>query len=248
MMIAARVPAALAPHRRARPSLMPLFALALCALAAPAAHADDDVAAPPLVQANPPAPLGDHWGVVSATTDAPGHDVLSVEFGFPAVSFGYTHGMTDSTDWGVRVDMLYGVLYTTNTQFGMAARLPLRKVLARNGKMNFLVHIDPGIFTYAGSETTESLFGILVPVGAAVGFQPIPDLRVSFGVDLPLAVQFLHSADFFIGPQFGFTAETFVDKSVSVGINLRFGPMFVPTQSSDAQLGFVAQATLGYRL
>jgi len=42
--------------------------------------------------------------------------------------------------------------------------------------------------------------------------------------------------------------EMYVDKHVSVGMNLRFGPMFVPTETSDAQLGFVAQATLGYRL
>jgi len=236
-------------------------AVATGLLLAPSARADDPNALPlaPLVQApvstklDAPDPR-DHWGVVSATTDAPGHDVLSVEFGFPGVSFGYTHGMTDSTDWGVRVDLDYGVLYTTQTQFGMAARVPLRMVLARKDKITLLVHADPGFFTYAGSSGgpvdpgKPSLLGLVIPVGAAVGFAPIDDLRVSFGIDLPMAVQFLHGADFYIGPQFGFTAETFVDKQVSVGINLRFGPMFIPTESSDAQLGFVAQATLGYRL
>jgi len=233
-------------------TLIRCAALTLCLLSL-AARADVDDGsgaaspAPPLVSAAPPPVVapGDHWGVVSATTNAPGHDVFSVEVGFPGVSFGYSHAMSDTSDWGIKLDVLYGFLYTTNTQFGVAARLPLRWVVAQRDRFSVLVHVDPGLFTYAGS---ENLFGLIVPVGAAIGFQPINDLRLSFGVDLPLAVQFLHSADFFVGPQFGFAVEMYVDKHVSVVMNLRFGPMFVPTETSDAQLGFVAQATLGYRL
>jgi hypothetical protein len=222
-------------------------------------RAQDATPTPPLVQALPvgqttvssqPAPLGDHWGVISATTDAPGHDVLSAEIGFPGISFGYTHGISDNTDWGVKLDLNYGVLYTTNTQFGMAARLPLRMIVARNDVLTLLVHIDPGLFLYAANSSAGStaLAGILVPFGAAVGFQPVKDLRVSVGVDLPMAIQVLHHADFFIGPQFGFTVETYVDQHLSVGLDLKFGPMFIPTSNSDVQLGFVAQAVMGYRL
>ncbi len=250
-------------------SLALCAALGLCALPL-AAHADlsDPSSAnelqlpgplPPLVSAQPP-PLvsaGEHWGVISATTNAPGHDVLSVEVGFPGVSFGYSHAISDSADWGVRVDVLYGGLDTTSTQFGMAARLPLRKILAHNSRLSLLVHVDPGIFGYAAKDSgvgifpPDSAFGALIPVGAALGVQPISDLRLSFGVDLPMAIQFLHTPAFWIGPQFGFTIETYLDKNISVGLNLRFGPMFataLPGNLDNPQLGFISQVTLGYRL
>ena len=223
------------------------LAAAALALLPLAARADDPAVAPPLVQAGNALPT-EPWSVGGAVTDAPGHDVLSAEAGFPGITLGYTHGMSDTADWGVKLDLLYGILDTTETQFGLGVRIPLRKMLARTEMFSVVVHADPGLFTYASSSSRESLFGLWCPVGAALGFQPVETLRVSFAVDLPLAVQMLHSADLFLGPQVGFTAETFLNQNVSVGIDLKFGPMFVPTASSDAQLGFIAQAMLGYRL
>ena len=82
----------------------------------------------------------------------------------------------------------------------------------------------------------------------ALGFQVLPELRLALCADLPMVVQVLHGASFVIGPQFGFGAEYFIDRNTSVGLDLRFGPLFVPTSGADARLAFVSQVAVGHRL
>ena len=199
---------------------------------------------PPL----PPPPPPAHWAVISGETAAPGRDLVSAELGFPGLSLGWARGLSDRADWGVKFDLLYGRYSTTTTQFGMQLRVPLRLAALRKDKVTVLLHLDPGIVTYVGGSSAPSQFGASVTPGASIGFQVLPELHLALCADLPLIVQVLHGADFWLGPQLGFGAEYFVDTSLSVGLNLRFGPVFVPTSSGDASLGFVSQVAVGYRL
>jgi hypothetical protein len=208
------------------------------------------LAAPPTPAAAPASALGSgaRWAIISGETAPVGHDLLSAEFGFPGLSFGYAHALSDRSDWGAKFDMVYGLYSTTTTQFGMQVRLPLRLVAARKDKVSLLLHLDPALFLYVPGKTSVSLFGASVTPGAQLGFQVLNELRLALCFDLPLTVQVLHGGDFVIGPQFGFGAEYFIDDTLSVGLNLRFGPVFVPTTGGDASLGFLSQVSIGKRL
>jgi hypothetical protein len=78
----------------------------------------------------------------------------------------------------------------------------------------------------------------------------LPELRLALCADLPMHVQFLSGGGFVLGPLFGFGAEYFLgDPALSLGLSIRFGPVFFPTNSkAESDLGFVSQATLAYRL
>src|SRR6202022_2802326 len=49
-----------------------------------------------------------HFSVVTGETVATGRDMLSAELGFPGFTFGYTHGINDRFDAGLKLGLLYG--------------------------------------------------------------------------------------------------------------------------------------------
>jgi hypothetical protein len=173
-----------------------------------------------------------------------GVDVVSGEFGWPSVSFGLTHGLSSRSDVGIKFDLLYGVEYTTNTQFGVGVRVPYRMMVLRRDKIGVLFHIDPGIKLYTGPAT----FGFQWPVGVTIGYTATPEFNVAFGVELPMTLIVTPSpVDFVIGPLFGPAFEYHVDRELTIGLNTRFGPMFF-TAGGGAQFGFITQMLLAYRL
>ena len=146
------------PSRRS--TLACALAAFVCAGALPARAADkstkdkaaaevadlqlEPLTAPAVAPPSPPA----HWSTISGETVSPGPDLLSAELGFPGLSFGYARGLSDRADWGLKLDLLYGLYGTTTTQFGVGARVPLRLVAARREKITVLLHLDPGLVTY----------------------------------------------------------------------------------------------------
>lgn len=202
----------------------------------------------------------DRFSVVTGETVAANHDMLSAELGFPGFTFGYTHGIDDRLDAGVKLDMLYGYRYTTlQSQFGLGLHVPLRYMVSRKGQMSVQVHVDPGFDFYTAPScptlpfgftcNSSSSFGIGLPVGVTVGFQATKELRLALGADLPIHISFTPSPAYLqVGPLFGGAVEYFFERQWSVGFNLRFGPQFYTASNSTAQLGFVTEAVLGYRL
>ncbi len=82
-----------------------------------------------------------------------------------------------------------------------------------------------------------------------VGFQATNELRVALGADLPFSIQYSPSPAYLqIGPLFGGAVEYYFEKQWVVGFNLRFGPQFYTLSNSSAQLGFITEATIGYRI
>ena len=88
------------------------------------------------------------WSVIGGETVAPGRDVVYGAFGWPDATFGYTHGMSRDFDLGFKLQLIYGVENTTDTQFGMAFAVPLRWTVARQRNVSVLFHVDPGIRFY----------------------------------------------------------------------------------------------------
>src|SRR5712671_3090330 len=97
-----------------------------------------------------------------------GVNAVSGEFGWPSITFGYTHGMGQNWDIGAKFDLLYGVEGITSlTQFGLGFRVPMRATILRSDRLSVLVHVDPGLklFTYS-----PAVFGFSFPVGVVLGY------------------------------------------------------------------------------
>ena len=185
------------------------------------------------------------YSLLGGTTVPRGEDVVSGEFGWPSATFGFTHGMSPTTDIGIKFDLLYGVEYTTNTQFSIGIRVPLRLNLLRRDKVSVLVHVDPGIKMYSTSPVD---FGLQWPIGVTLGYTATPEFNVGFGVELPMFLSVTPSpVAFILGPLFGPAFEYHVDRQLTVGLNTRFGPIF-DTAGGGGQFGFITQMVLGYRL
>src|SRR5256714_11633795 len=88
---------------------------------------------------------GGQYSLLSGTTVPGGTDVVSGEFGWPSVSFGFTHGTGPTSDVGFKFDLLFGFENTKNSQFGIGFRVPLRFLVHRRDRISVLAHVDPGI-------------------------------------------------------------------------------------------------------
>jgi hypothetical protein len=211
-----------------------LFGVALLAATA---------AAPAFAQRSTAITAPVRYSLLGGTTVPSGVDVVSAEVGWPSATFGLTHGMSPTTDVGVKFDLIFGFEDTTISQFGIGFRVPLRKMVMRRDRMSVLVHVDPGVKVYT---TSPAVFGFQWPVGVTLGYSASPELNVGFGVEVPMTLIVTPSVRFFLGPMFGPAVEYHVDRQLTVGLNTRFGPIF--NTSDGSEFGFIMQALLAWRL
>jgi len=186
----------------------------------------------------------ERWSLYGGETIAAGQDVFHAEIGWPSTTFGWTTGLTDTTDAGFRIDVLYAFETTTDTHFGLGLRVPVRAIAVRARRVSLLLRGDPGFKVYPGSGTP---WGFAVPLGGAIGLAVSPDFRLAIGVDVPLTLLFQPSAQLVIGTQFGIGMEWFLDPRLLVGVNTRVGPIF-STEANGSRFGLVAQIGVGYRM
>ena len=207
-------------------------------------------AAPAFAQSLPspasPAVAPNHWSVVTGETVSPDRDAIAFELGWPGISFSYLRGTSDRSDVGLKLDLLYGDENTTTTNLGFGLDVPFRLVVNRNNRVAIALHIDPGLRIYSRNGATD--FMTRFPVGGSVGFQATPQTRVAVTADLNMAVNWTHTTYFELGPQFGVAAEYLVDRNFLLGFNARFGPQFVTLSGTGAELAFVTQVVVGYRM
>jgi len=205
------------------------------------------IAAPaPAAATGAPAGAPGHWSVVTGETVSADRDAIAFELGWPGISFSYLHGVTDRTDVGIRLDLLYSYENTTDTAFGFGADVPLRLVVNRSDLVSIALHGDPGLRIYSRNGGTD--FMTRFPVGGVIGVQATPELRLAASADLAMAINWTHTAFFEIGPQFGLAGEYAVDRKLMVGLNTKFGPQFVTLSGTGSQLAFTVQAVVGYRM
>ena len=217
---------------------MRIAALAAVALFSFAAAAVD----PAPVAAGAPG----HWSVATGETVSPDHDAIAFEMGWPGLSFAYLHGLSDRSDVGFKISLLYSDENTNSSTFGAGADLPLRVVVNRKDKVTLGLHIDPGVRVY--THNSRSDFLTRFPVGGTLGIQATAELRLAATADLVMAINWTHTAFFEIGPQFGFAAEYAVDKNLIVGLKASFGPQFYTFANSPTDFAFTTEIVVGYRM
>ena len=187
-----------------------------------------------------------HWSVATGETVSPDRDAISFEMGWPGLAFGYLHGLSDRSDVGFKISLLYSDENTNSSTFGAGADLPLRLVVNRKDKVTLGLHIDPGVRVY--THNSRSDFLTRFPVGGTLGIQATPELRLAATADLVMAINWTHTAFFEIGPQFGFAAEYAVDKNLLVGLKASFGPQFYTFANSPTDFAFTTEIVVGYRM
>lgn len=224
------------------------FLIATAALViATAARAADPAPAGPVPASVAPGPAG-HWSIDSGETVSAGRDAVSLELGWPSVTAGYLHGLSDLTDVGLKFDLLYGYEGTTaDNRLGLGFRVPLRAMVLRRDRISLQLHIDPGLRLYPRSGDNQLLLAF--PVGATLGIQALPELRVALGFDVAMSVVTSGAPGpfFLIGPQFGFDVEYLVDKQLLVGLDTRFGPLVSSHYGSNTEFAFRTSIVVGYK-
>jgi hypothetical protein len=194
------------------------------------------------------------WSIVGTETVAPGRPALDVQAGWPSTTFGYTLGLSPTSDVSIRLGLLYGFEGSTTSQFGLAFYAPLRFQLLKNKDFKLLFHVDPGLRLYT---TQEAMFGFQFPVGVVMGFPIQPNLEIGVGLDfnMTLLVTGAVAPQFVFGPAAGPYVEYHPTPDVSVGLNTRFGAAIDAHSSgngiaggTDSAFAFTTQLFLGYRL
>jgi hypothetical protein len=219
-----------------RAAKMVVVMLITSVAASSAAHADP---APPLPPVRPA------FSLATGETNAPGVSTVYGRFGWPGVDFGFQHGINEKVDAGLAFSLLYGFNTTTNTQFGIAVGAPLRATVLRRDKVDFGLSLTPNFNVYT---TSPAIWGFGFPIGAILGIQVSPELRIAVGADFGLQVQFFDGhGNFVFAPQFGPAIEYYVDKQLSISLDTRFGPV-INSNGGDANFGFRTQVGVAYRL
>jgi hypothetical protein len=217
-----------------------------CALIAVSLLAAAPASAQSALPAATPAAAAGHWSIVTAETVSPDRDAIAFEAGWPGISFSYLHGTSDRSDVALKLDLVYGDENTTRTNLGFGLDVPFRLVVNRSNRVSVGLHVDPGLRIYSRNGATD--FMTRFPVGGAVGFQATPEVRVAVSADLTMGINWTHTTFFEFGPQFGFAAEYAPDRNLLLGLNAKFGPQFITMSGTGAELAFVTQVVVGYRM
>jgi len=225
-------------------SRISLLALALLPALA-RAQLDDDA---PLIGKG----LGS-YSVVGAEVTT-GKPFVDVQGGWPSTNFGYTLGLSPTSDISFRLGLLYGYEGTTSSQFGLSLYAPLRFALPGSRDFHWLFHVDPGLKLYTES---PAAFGFQFPVGLVLGFPLQHGLEAGLGVDfeMTLLVTGAFSPRFVFGPMAGPYLEYHPRPEIALGLNTRFGAAIQALSSyqgipggTQTSFAFVTQAFVGYRL
>ena len=187
-----------------------------------------------------------HWSMITGETVSPDHDAIDLAAGWPGVRFDFKHGLSDRSDIGFALEVLYGIENTTSTKFGLGFSIPIRQVAYRKDTLSLELHFAPGLHVYTDSSSNDLY--LRLPVGGIMGLQLSDQLRFALGFDLNMAVQTPHTAFFEIAPLVGAALEYLVDPGFQVGLNARFGPSFTTIENSGSRFAFTTEIVLGKRL
>jgi hypothetical protein len=206
----------------------------------------------------------------------PGENMLYGEVGWPDLVFGFQHGMSDKVDLGFRFAFIYGYEYRPGSVLGLGMSVPIRITPLKREKVSLQIHFDPGLkfdafgngngncvlnrncpyyYSYYGGGLA---FGLGLDFGLDVGIHLTREATLSFGLDVPLYINFTHGSYGGIPLLFGPAFEYHIDEHMSVGGNVKLGPSIlaysytdargISYSSSNADIGFIAQAFFAYKL
>lgn len=228
-----------------RRSFSPLFALLVLAVAgAASAQTSQPVSARG----------GQGWSLHSGQTVGAGNTVVGAQVGWPGISASLLHGATRELDVGVRLSpLLYGFEGRVRDQFlGLKLQAVVRLQFMDNGKLNLGAEFAPGPMFYFPPERRDALIGLALPIALKAGLRVGSAILVNFGMDMPMFVIFdsgdrTSRSGFYLPILFGGGAEYFIDRNLSVNLNMKFGPSIATARRARDSFAMEILVGVGYR-
>ncbi len=220
--------------------------VALSVLSAASAARAQEAGSPPVVSR-----AGQGWSLHSGQTVGAGNNVIGAQVGWPGLSATFLHGATREFDLGVRFTPLnWGFESRVRDTFlGIKIQGVARLQLIDRSKFNLGVEFAPGPLFYFPPGRRSSVTGMALPLKVAAGVRVGGAILLNFGMDMPMFVVFGRSqiySGFYVPLLFGGGAEYFIDRNLSVNVNMKFGPS-IHTRSGDADFAMDVLLGVGYR-
>ena len=193
-----------------------------------------------------------HWTTATGETVGTGNNAIHVQAGFPGISGGWYHGLSEKMDIGARFSFNYA--YESTFGFGIIGLAPglkpaaiLKFGLMDNGKFNMALRIEPGIHLYfAGGGV---LFGLDTPVLLDMGIRVNEQFSVLLGAGLPLSFNFTPLFVMAIPIMVGGGVEYKFTPDMALTFNMKFGPAIIASGfGSGASFAFESLIGLAFKL
>jgi hypothetical protein len=167
---------------------------------------------------------GQGWSLFSGQTIGAGSHLVEAQVGYPGLSVGFLHGLTNRIDVGATFTFNYSVEGDVQKQLpGIKPQFVLRASLIDQGPFNLGLRFAPGPLFYFPQDSA-TLAGFAMPLEVAAGFPVGSAIMLNGTVALPLFVAFGVGGGPVLPILFGVGGEYFIDHSLSVNVNVRMGP------------------------
>jgi len=220
---------------------------------------------------------GHEWTLDSGETVGAGANVFRAQVGYPGIWLDLIHGLDPTFDIGGRLAFNYSFQGTLGFScsvggfgcgnsfysggVGLNFQLLLRKTLGEiAGRYKVALTFDPGFMLYFPSYPilqTTTVAGLMIPIGAQIGFPVSPKVVINASFELPMYVTFGSEfsgggGSFFIPIMFGGGVEWLAMHNLDVTFKLAMGPTIATANTSLSGGGAVAftlttMAGIGYR-
>jgi hypothetical protein len=223
-------------------------AVLLLSLGGALAHAQTTASTAPAPAAGPTA-NAPSWTVDSGQTVGDGNSVIRGQVGWPGLWGDYIHGLSSDFDIGGRFGLNWGGYPGTtygNAGFGLSFQLLLRKQAFDISGYKVALTFDPGISLSFPYSTT--IFGILFPIGAQIGFPVNDKLVFNASFEIPMFAQFGTYGAFFIPLLFGGGVEYQFQPNLAVTGKLALGPTFSTLSFYGASFTMQFLVGIAYKL
>ncbi len=180
------------------------------------------------------------WTVDSGQTVGDGNTVVRGQVGWPGLWLDFIKGASPDFDIGGRFGLNWGVYpgLTQGSYIGLTFQLLLRKQMFDIGGYKVAFTFDPGfILEFPASQTVA---GIMFPIGAQIGFPVADKWTVNGSFELPMYVTF-SPGNFFIPLMFGGGVEYLLQPNLDLTFKLALGPTIATSGGSS----FTLQTLLG---
>lgn len=167
---------------------------------------------------------GGSFSVLAGKSVGAGNTVVHGEAGWPGISAAFWHGAGPKLDIGGKFSLLYAYegIVQLGGNMGLKAQGLLRVSLLERGRLNLGLKFMPGLFAYFRGGSSE--MGLVMPIDLTLGFQVMPQLMLSAGMDFPMFVVFGPWGGVAFPMRIGMGLEYAIDRTLAVTFSLRGGP------------------------
>ncbi|MCU0700870.1 MAG: hypothetical protein MUC96_30550 [Myxococcaceae bacterium] len=201
--------------------------------------------APPAATTSTTVSTGQRWSVVGGRTVGANGNVIEAGLGWPGLSVGYSRGVLDSLDLGVRLSFNYGLEgLVTRVLPGAKVQGVLKFRLLDKNALSLALTFEPGPL-FAVDRFGNGTVAFSLPVGLKMGLAVSSALTLGFTFEMPLWIQFGAGGGANLPLLPGLGLEYFIKSELLVFFRTRMGPTLRP--GGFFELTFDAQLGVGYR-